>query len=111
MASDCASAEASLISEIAQNPAGFYVNVHTSDFPGGAVRGQLAQAPPDPAPEPAGPASPPQLPATGEEPAPAALPNTGMGDRTITLLAGVVLLAVAAGFGLIWSARRRTGTR
>lgn len=26
---------------IAANPAGFYVNVHTTDFPGGAVRGQL----------------------------------------------------------------------
>ena len=27
---------------IIANPAGFYVNVHTNDFPGGAVRGQLA---------------------------------------------------------------------
>jgi hypothetical protein len=27
---------------ILANPAGFYVNVHTADFPGGAVRGQLA---------------------------------------------------------------------
>ena len=27
---------------IIANPAGFYVNVHTADFPGGAVRGQLA---------------------------------------------------------------------
>jgi hypothetical protein len=26
---------------IAANPSGFYVNVHTGDFPGGAVRGQL----------------------------------------------------------------------
>ncbi|HWW62005.1 MAG TPA: CHRD domain-containing protein [Thermoanaerobaculia bacterium] len=31
----------SLISEIAGNPSGFYVNVHTSDFPNGAIRGQL----------------------------------------------------------------------
>ena len=93
MASDCATAEASLISEIAQNPAGFYVNVHTSDFPGGAVRGQLA----------AGAAA---------TPAPAAaLPSTGMRDGTGMLLAGLVLLALAAGLGLNWSGRRRTGAR
>lgn len=33
-----------LASEIIANPSGFYVNVHTADFPGGAVRGQLAGA-------------------------------------------------------------------
>ena len=32
------------IERILANPAGFYVNVHTADFPGGAVRGQLAEA-------------------------------------------------------------------
>ncbi len=32
---------ASLKADIAANPEGFYVNVHTADFPGGAVRGQL----------------------------------------------------------------------
>jgi len=26
------------------NPAGFYVNLHTSDCPKGAIRGQLAKA-------------------------------------------------------------------
>jgi hypothetical protein len=30
-----------LIAEIRDNPAGFYVNLHTADFPGGAIRGQL----------------------------------------------------------------------
>jgi CHRD domain len=30
-----------LIAEIRGNPAGFYVNLHTADFPGGAIRGQL----------------------------------------------------------------------
>ncbi len=34
-----------LLTEIAANPAGFYVNIHTSDFPGGAIRGQLSAAP------------------------------------------------------------------
>jgi CHRD domain len=29
------------VSDILSNPSGFYVNVHTGEFPGGAVRGQL----------------------------------------------------------------------
>jgi hypothetical protein len=31
-----------LIQAIAAQPAGYYVNVHNTDYPGGAVRGQLA---------------------------------------------------------------------
>jgi len=34
----------SLLRDIRNNPEGYYVNVHTSDFPGGAVRGQLEVA-------------------------------------------------------------------
>ena len=33
-----------LLDEIRANPAGFYVNIHNGEFPGGAVRGQLASA-------------------------------------------------------------------
>jgi CHRD domain len=34
-----------LIREILDKPRRFYVNVHTGDFPGGAVRGQLRKPP------------------------------------------------------------------
>jgi hypothetical protein len=38
---DCDEVDQALIDEIRANPAGFYVNVHTADFPDGAIRGQL----------------------------------------------------------------------
>ena len=33
-----------LVRQIASHPANFYVDLHTADFPGGAVRGQLFDA-------------------------------------------------------------------
>jgi len=39
--SGCTAASSSLIDEIIGNPAGFYVNVHTKEHPGGAIRAQL----------------------------------------------------------------------
>jgi hypothetical protein len=40
-AKGCVSASSEQLDEILKNPAGFYVNLHTGEFPDGAVRGQL----------------------------------------------------------------------
>ncbi|MDQ3672635.1 MAG: CHRD domain-containing protein, partial [Actinomycetota bacterium] len=37
----CVSASRELIAAIRKNPSNYYVNVHTSDYPAGAIRGQL----------------------------------------------------------------------
>ena len=40
---DCDTADDALIDEIRANPSAFYVNVHTVDYPNGAVRGQISE--------------------------------------------------------------------
>jgi CHRD domain len=39
----CVDVDRALVKEIRNNPSGFYFNVHTGEFPGGAVRGQLTK--------------------------------------------------------------------
>ena len=65
-----------MLQEIVDNPAGYYVNLHTDDFPAGAIRGQLA-----------GSATPPNT----------ALPMT---DGSILALFGAVVLGLAGAIGL-----------
>jgi CHRD domain len=40
----CAAADPAVVDAIAADPRGYYVNIHTADFPGGAIRGQLHRA-------------------------------------------------------------------
>ena len=92
-ANGCVTADAALMRRIMESPANFYVNVHTSDFPAGAVRGQLATSP---AAEggPAQPASP-------------GLPSSGADTGRWLALAGFALTIGAAGLGLRIAGRRR----
>jgi hypothetical protein len=43
LSSACVTVATSLLNEIRRNPGGFYANVHTTQFPNGAVRGQLSR--------------------------------------------------------------------
>jgi hypothetical protein len=45
MSSGCVKVDHALMNEILANPSAFYVNVHTTDFRPGAVRGQLSAPP------------------------------------------------------------------
>ena len=67
--------DAAVLQEILDNPAGDYVNLHTEDFPAGAIRGQLA--------------------ASGTP------PNTAMplGDSPLALI-GALVLGLAGALGL-----------
>ena len=77
----CIDADAAVLDEIRGNPGGFYVNFHNAEFPGGAVRGQLAAG---------------------------TLPFTGTTTDEMALTAA---LLVGAGVALVGVARRRRPVR
>ena len=88
----CIDADVALLTRIRENPAGFYVNVHTSDFPGGAIRGQLEVS-------------------AGGGATTAPLPATGANDGATLWLASIALLAMGTGVSLRLSSRRRATAR
>lgn len=88
-ASGCTTPDAALVTRIMQTPANFYVNVHTTDFKAGAIRGQLVLAASDAAP-----------------PA-AVMPDTGAESGVLYALTAFALILGASGVGLRALARRR----
>jgi len=45
--SGCTNTSRALVAQILKSPANFYVNIHTAEFPGGAIRGQLTGSDPN----------------------------------------------------------------
>ena len=43
VAAGCATVDRALLRDILKDPSGYYVNVHTAEFPAGAIRGQLGR--------------------------------------------------------------------
>ena len=87
----CTTGDRAVLSEIRANPADFYVNVHTSDFPQGAIRGQLAALQGD----------------DGAAPPAQTMPGTGQSGRTMPMVLSVAALVLLAGVALRLFTRRR----
>ncbi|EFQ83557.1 hypothetical protein HMPREF0063_11220 [Aeromicrobium marinum DSM 15272] len=89
------------LSDIEEDPSGYYANIHTNDFRPGAVRGQLVA-------DPAGLAAANAQPAT---PAPSGGVRTGEGGAASTLPMGLLAAAAVAGLGVTGAValRRRQG--
>lgn len=92
-AEGCVTGDQEVVNQINANPAAFYVNVHTSDYPQGAVRGQLV-AQQDQGPQPS--------------PAPPTMPGTGLSDSRATLLLTLAGLVLVLGIGVRLTLHRRT---
>lgn len=88
-ASGCTTPDAALTDRIMGNPQNFYVNVHTSEYPAGAVRGQLMMGDDG-----------------GAAPVANTLPNTGAASTALLVLVGSALVAGAVGVSMHQYARR-----
>ncbi len=80
----CVAGDAAVVAAIVADPSGYYVNVHTAEFPASAIRGQLVAA------------------AAGE------LPATGSNFTLFLLLAGV---AFTFGGAIVYVNRQSHTTR
>jgi LPXTG-motif cell wall-anchored protein len=90
VANGCTKPDAALMARIMQNPENFYLNIHSSEFPAGAIRSQLM---------------------TLTNVGAATLPDTGTESGMPRALALGALLVVAAGLSLRIGGRRRTMAR
>jgi hypothetical protein len=86
----CVDAEAAMLGEVRSNPGQFYVNLHNAEFPGGAIRGQLAAG------------------QSGQAGQPGELPFTGTSAADVALL-GLGLTAIGA--AVVVAGRRRPASR
>ena len=91
--------DAQALQDITDDPAGYYVNVHTEDFPGGAVRGQLV--------------ADMTTPTDDASPSPSTVPDAAMDEPAVGTLSLVLPLAVLllASAGALWVVRRRSFER
>jgi hypothetical protein len=88
--SGCVAADPSTLAAIVTNPSLYYVNVHTADFPAGAVRGQLAMS-----------TAAASVPSSGGSD----LAFTGSGLTPILAVAGAAM--IAGGVIMVSAGRRR----
>lgn len=96
----CLTVDGTLLADVAANPAGFYFNAHTKEFPAGAVRGQLASS--GTATTGAGTAT------TGATPTGVAAGNGGQADDSNNTWPVVLLLVGGAAVGTAgWRLARR----